>query len=107
MQSHLDACAVMKCLGQTQAAQLKLSLFEFLLIGLTAALLGGLLGALRDLLVAGLPQPGLIPWLSGAAAGLVLLLGFALPPLLGLARVPPLRILRRDAGGQPVSALLV
>ena len=53
------------------------------------------LGSLIDV---ALPYPTVWPALEGIAAGLVLLLGFALPPLLPLTRVPPVRVLRREWG---------
>ncbi len=63
----------------------------------------GLLLSLGGLLRVSLPQPSVIPALTGVAAGLVLLVGFA-PPLLALTRVAPLRVLRRDIGLPPISA---
>ncbi len=49
----------------------------------------GLLLSLGGLLQVSLPQPSLLPALVGVLAGLVLLAGFALPPLLALTRVAP------------------
>jgi putative ABC transport system permease protein len=44
-------------------------------------------------------RPGRWPALFGLGVGMTLLLGFGLPPVLQLARVPPLRVIRRDVGG--------
>jgi putative ABC transport system permease protein len=104
---HLDSCAMMRCLGLAQADIFRLFALEFLLVGLAACVVGmvagyafhfGLLAMLGTLISTTLPQPSLLPAAQGFACGLVLLLGFALPPLAQLRQVPPLRVLRKDIG---------
>ncbi|MBC8118368.1 MAG: FtsX-like permease family protein, partial [Burkholderiaceae bacterium] len=104
---HLDSCAMMRCLGLAQADIFRLFALEFLVIGLAACIAGMALGyathyvllnALGSLIKTTLPQPSLLPAVQGFACGLVLLLGFALPPLAQLRHVPPLRVLRKDVG---------
>ena len=113
MQRHLDGCAVLRCLGAQQSQVLLLFLYQFILIGMIAVMLGGLLGyAAQALLVesiaamreANLPQPGGLPLLKAAASGFALLIGFAFMPLLQLRRVSPLRVLRREIGLPPARA---
>jgi putative ABC transport system permease protein len=112
---HMDGYAVMRCLGASQARLVRLFAWEFVALGLVACAVGCLLGYvaqaalgvfLAELVQARLPQPGPIPALQGFATGLVLLLGFALPPLLQLRNVPALRVLRRDVGVPKQSAML-
>jgi putative ABC transport system permease protein len=106
-QRHLDDCAMLRVLGQTQGRIAAVHAIEFCGLGLFASLLGLVLGFLLHLgfvalltswLPNGLPWPGPLPALLGVGVGLILLLGFGLPPVLQLARVPPLRVLRRDVG---------
>ncbi len=109
-QRHLDGCAVMRCLGASQSAILRLYLYHFLTLGFVASSLGCLLGFvaqqvltywLSGLVEAELPWPTVWPGVHGVLTGTVLLLGFALPPLLGLRSVPALRVMRRDIGMPP------
>jgi putative ABC transport system permease protein len=104
---HLDSCAMMRCLGLAQRDIFGLFALEFVYVGLAACLAGMLAGfgfhfvllkVLGSLIQTQLPMPSLLPALQGFACGLVLLLGFALPPLAQLRAVPPLRVLRKDVG---------
>jgi putative ABC transport system permease protein len=104
---HLDSCAVLRCLGASQATLFRLYLVQFVVLGFSASLLGGLVGLggqavlaelLRGRIVSDLPAPSLWPLAEGTAIGLLLLLAFVLPPLLHLIRVPTLRVIRRDLG---------
>ncbi|AOY91258.1 ABC transporter permease [Cupriavidus sp. USMAA2-4] len=115
VQRHTDACAVYKCLGLSRGQILRAFGLEFVLLGLAGAAVGvalgylahyGLLLSLGGLLTVTLPPPSPRPAALGLLSGLVLLSGFALPPLLSLTRVSPLRVLRRDLGLPPVSAWL-
>lgn len=113
---HLDGCAVMRCLGAQQGQVLRLFLYQFILLGVVAVLLGGLLGyaaqaALVDSIAsmreANLPQPGVLPLFKAAASGFALLLGFTFLPLLQLRKVSPLRVLRRELGMPEAGGWLV
>jgi len=107
LRRHLDAAAMMRCLGAPQRQMLALFALQFLVLGVAAsavgciAALGGqqllvmLLGAMVS---SDLPPPGWLPAVAATSTGLLMLLGFALPPLFALSRVPPLRVLRRDIG---------
>jgi putative ABC transport system permease protein len=115
VERHLDACAVMRCLGATQGKLVRLYAAEFALLGVIACAIGAALGylaqlgvgaALAGVLRVELPRPTAWPALQGFLVGLVLLLGFALPPLLQLKNVPALRVIRREAGAPRGGALL-
>ncbi len=104
---HLDGCAVMRCLGASQSTLLRLYLYHFTLLGLIASLIGCGLGLVAQealvywlsvLVDEELPWPSMVPAVHGLLTGMILLLGFALPPLLNLRSVPALRVLRRDIG---------
>jgi putative ABC transport system permease protein len=104
---HLDACAMMRCLGANQAQVLRIFLYQFLLLGACAVLLGELLGymaqaalveSIASMREAGLPPPGWTPMWQAAASGMALLLGFAFLPLWQLKSVSPLRVIRRELG---------
>jgi len=105
MARHIDGCAVLRCLGAQQSQLIRLFLFEFLVfglivslagVGLAWAIQGALASGLAGLLGARLPPAGLLPVGYGIIVGLALLLGFVLPHLIGLARVPTLRVIRRE-----------
>jgi putative ABC transport system permease protein len=107
LQRHLDACAMLRCLGASRSETVWIHTLQLGVLGLAAGLAGcaagfvaqwGLSALLAPVVQVKLPPPTIVPALQGIAAGFVLLLGFALPPLVALGRVPTLRVLRRDLG---------
>ncbi len=115
-QRHLDDCAMQRVLGLSQARIAGAYTLEFAGVGLLASAAGVLLGffvhnvfvwLLSGLVNANLPAPGPWPALFGLGVGMTLLLGFGLPPVLQLAQVPPLRVMRRDVGELKASSALV
>lgn len=113
-QRHLDTAAMLRVLGLPQRSIALAYVFEFAVVGLLSSLLGVALGwgvhhgfvwLLSGLVAEGLPAANWWPVGFGVGMGLTLLFAFGLPPVLQLAQVPPLRVLRRDVGAlKPMSA---
>lgn len=113
---HLDDCAMLRVLGQPQRTIALQYLIEFAFVGLLASAAGVLLGfavhyvfvwLLAGLVNAGLPAATGWPALFGVGVGFTLLMGFGLPPVLQLAQVPPLRVIRRDVGALKPASIAV
>lgn len=113
---HLSTSAMYRCLGCSQKTIIRLFLLEMFWLALIASSIGCLLGSitqivittlLDQLVLTKLPAPSLQPLLLGYATGIFLLIGFALPPLLSLHRVPPMHVLRKEVLPQPISSWLV
>jgi putative ABC transport system permease protein len=114
MLRHMDACAMLRCLGLTQNQVTVMYLIEFTLVGLLGSAMGVAVGfgghyvlleVLGKLVAAELPAPTWAPALQGMATGMLLLLGFALPPILQLRNVPHNRVIRREQDAPQPMAL--
>ena len=104
---HLQECAMRRVLGQSQSAIANLFIIEFVLLGLFASALGLMIGygvhfifvqILSTLIDTVLPAPGFMPFIQGLGVGLCSMLAFGLPPVLQLASVPALHVIRREFG---------
>lgn len=116
-QRRLDDCAILRVLGAPQRAIAWAYALEFGAVAVIASVLGvglglgvqqlfvDLLGSLID--GARLPAPGAMPAWFGLGVGVTLLASFGLPPVLQLARVPPLRVIRRDVGALRPASIAV
>ncbi|MGJ7508630.1 ABC transporter permease [Variovorax sp. GT1P44] len=114
--SHLDDCAMLRVLGQSQRTIAGAYAFEFAVVGVIASALGVAIGfgvhyafvvLLAGLVQSALPAPTIWPVAFGFGVGLTLLFAFGLPPVLQLARVPPLRVIRRDVGNLKPASIAV
>jgi len=113
---HLDDCAMLRVLGLSQRTIAWQYGIEFGAVGLIASVGGVLLGfavhyafvlLLAGIVDSALPAPSVWPAMFGVGVGLTLLMGFGLPPVLQLARVPPLRVIRRDVGALKPASIAV
>jgi putative ABC transport system permease protein len=113
---HLDTVALMKSMGAPQRLVLSISVLELLMIGLIAGIVGAAIGyaaqegiayLLKDLVRGELPRPSLSAGGLGIVTSVLILIGFALPPLLQLRFVPPARVLRRNLEPPPLRYVTV
>ena len=107
LRRHLDAAAMLRCFGAPRRQTLALFVMQFVVLGVVAMRASASLRRARRPGAAGRRccrrcSPPTCRRRRGRPAsrrsrtGVLLLFGFALPPLIALANVPPLRVLRRD-----------
>ena len=109
---HLDNVALMKCMGASQRFVLLQTMTQLVVVAAVVSrasgtALGylaqtGIAWLLRDLVRGDLPAPAPDAFWLGLVTAVVILVGFALPPLLQLRGVPPMRVLRRDLEPPPL-----
>src|SRR5690606_27093087 len=105
---HFDQVAMLRCFGASGAQVLRLHLLQLLAIGVLGTVLGALIGMaiqtfFTQVLAQWLPEAGAAahrfswqPFGIAALTAFTCLLAFALPPLMALREIPPLRVLRRE-----------
>ncbi len=113
---HFDYAAIYRCLGMKVSQVHQLYLWQLALIGLIGVALGALIGlGIQQAIIIKfahmLPNPMVpissVPVLVAAISGLVVLLGFALPSFFQIAKVPPLRVLRKEIVPLAVSGWII
>lgn len=114
---HYDTLALMRCLGASRRRVQGIYLRQLGIVWAVAIVLGAGLGAIASrflfqLLDSMLPSAGLDfawqrPMLTGIATATLTLLGFALPALIGLFRVSPLRVIRRELAPNSLGLIAV
>ncbi len=111
---HYDHVGVLKTLGATPNQILYSYVGLLFAVGGIAVALGLLVGSglhmgivllLQSLIPVELPLPSARPFLLGAVTGLICAIAFALPPLLHLKNISPMRVIRRDVGAAPPSQI--
>ncbi len=111
-----DACAVLKCFGASTGDILKRQIKTLFCIGFISALFGSILGylvqqalvlLLGGLLIANLPITSVTPALWSSLFSWCLLLGFAGPSILGLVKVSPIRLIRKEFDGIQVASIWI
>lgn len=112
---HYDHVGIFKTLGAGPARILTGYLGILGVVGAVSVVLGLAAGSALHLLViealdtlipVELPPPSIRPFALGAATGLICALAFAMPPLLHLKNISPMRVIRRDLGAPPASEWL-
>ncbi|MEM7196160.1 MAG: FtsX-like permease family protein [Pseudomonadota bacterium] len=116
MQRHYDNSALLRCLGCRKSDVLLIYLMQLCLLAIVGGILGNVLGwlgqiglfVLIDNLVAvTIPAATVAVGLSAIALAVVVVIGTALPSLLQLRSVTPLRVLRQDLEPVPPSGWFI
>jgi putative ABC transport system permease protein len=107
--------AVYRCFGASGLQILTKHFLFFVQMMVLASILGITFGYLlqnlliqmmQGLLDKQLPSPTIWPVISGVLVSFILLMGFALPPLLALTKVSPILVMRRESIGIAFSNVL-
>ena len=111
LQQKMDSIAVMKCLGAKSAQVLRIYVLQTVGLGLVGSLAGIALGSLvqmafplflaRYFQVSMAPHFDFVSALQGLAVGLLTVLLFTVPPLLGIREIRPALIFRREMAAPP------
>ncbi|MEJ2131036.1 MAG: ABC transporter permease, partial [Gammaproteobacteria bacterium] len=112
-QRHHDHVAILKTLGLAPREVQRIYVFIFLVLGAGATVGGcalgygtqlGIVAVVSEFIPVSLPVAGARPYLIGASTGFICLLSFALPPILRLRGVSPMRVIRGDMEGEGLPA---
>src|SRR5580704_16913087 len=131
LQQKMDSIAIMKCLGAKSAQVLRIYVLQTAGLGLAGSLAGIALGSLvqmafplflaRYFQVSMVPHFDFVSALQGLIVGLLTVMLFTIPPLLGIRHIRPALIFRREmaapapslrqwwkqAAGSVISALII
>ncbi len=115
-QSQVNTVALLRCLGTSTKNLYIIYLGTLFIVSLFLSLLSGLLGYALQAMVAStmtkmlfitLPPANWIYLFYSFIAGLLLVIGFALPQLISLQKITALRILREDISNYDLKSMLV
>jgi putative ABC transport system permease protein len=111
LQQKMDSIAVMKCLGARSAQVLRIYVLQTAGLGLVGSLVGIALGSLVEMAfplflaryfqIAVAPHFDIVSALQGLAVGMLIVLLFTVPPLLGIRDIRPALIFRREMAAPP------
>jgi len=111
-----DSCAVLKCFGATAKMILEKQFATLLILGIAAAGIGCLFGylvqliltmLLGNLILTNLPGISIWPIIWSSLFSWFLLIGFAGPPIFSLAKISPIRLIRKEFQGINSSSVWV
>jgi putative ABC transport system permease protein len=106
LQQKMDSIAIMKCLGAKSAQVLRIYILQTIGLGLVGSAAGIAVGSLVQMVfpifleryfnIGAMPRFDLISALQGLLVGVLTVLLFTIPPLLGIRYIRPALIFRRE-----------
>jgi len=106
LQQKMDSIAIMKCLGAKSAQVLRIYILQTIGLGLVGSAAGIAVGSLVQMVlplfleryfhITSMPRFDLVSALQGLLVGVLTVLLFTIPPLLGIRYIRPALIFRRE-----------